>query len=191
MTKNKKEALTLSAATLFHEKGIGATSIADIAKHADVPVGNVYYYFKTKEDIGIAAAELRQEEFKGFIEVLDKQFTNPLARLKQAARFFAEAKEEYISKGCPIAQMCQTGDVANDPVAQAYAAIYKEYMAWIAEQFASVVGPHESKRYAQQFLSRLLGAALVAKTAQNANILESEVADLTQWLESQKVKAVA
>jgi AcrR family transcriptional regulator len=32
--------------------GFGSASIADIAKEAQVPVGNVYYYFKTKDEIG-------------------------------------------------------------------------------------------------------------------------------------------
>src|SRR5215510_4391280 len=29
--------------------GFGSTSIADIAKKARIPLGNVYYYFKTKD----------------------------------------------------------------------------------------------------------------------------------------------
>jgi TetR/AcrR family transcriptional repressor of nem operon len=32
--------------------GFGSTSIADIAKEASVPLGNVYYYFKNKDEIG-------------------------------------------------------------------------------------------------------------------------------------------
>ena len=191
MTKDKKTALTHSAAELFHQKGIGATSIADIAKHAGVPVGNVYYYFKTKEELGLAAAALRQDEFRGFTDALDRQFPNPLVRLKRAAGFFAESKEDYIKEGCPIAQMCQTGDVAHDPVAQAYAEIYKAYMEWIATQFRTMGHAVNASRYAQQFLSRLLGAALVAKTTQQAALLEQEVGDICDWLNGLELKAVA
>lgn len=191
MAINKKTALTNAAAELFHENGIGATSIADIAKRAEVPVGNVYYYFKTKEELGLAAAAQRREEFQGFTDAIDRRYPNPLARLKEAASFFAEAKDEYVSKGCPIAQMCQTGDVANDVVAQAYADIYKAYMTWIAEQFRSLGLAAEAEANAQQFLSRLLGAALVAKTTQNADILVDASRDVVEWLQGLQVRAAA
>jgi AcrR family transcriptional regulator len=32
--------------------GFGSTSIEDIAKEARVPLGNVYYYFENKDEIG-------------------------------------------------------------------------------------------------------------------------------------------
>lgn len=191
MALSKKEALTLAAAELFHENGIGATSIADIAKRAGVPVGNVYYYFKTKEELGLGAAELRRGEFQGFTDAIDARFPNPLARLREAAGFFAQAKSEYVDNGCPIAQMCQTGDVANDPVAGAYADIYKAYMRWIAEQFEALGHSTQAQRYAQQFLSRLLGAALVAKTTQNANLLELESEAVQEWLKGLEIRAAA
>lgn len=191
MTMNKKTALTHAAAELFHEKGIGATSIADIAKRADVPVGNVYYYFKTKEELGMAAAELRRGEFQGFTDAIDRKFPNPLSRLKEAAGFFAQAKDEYVSKGCPIAQMCQTGDVANDTVAQAYAEIYLAYMRWIAAQFSAIGMHSDAERFAQQFLSRLLGAALVAKTTQNPALLTAESVAVQDWMQGLEVRAAA
>lgn len=37
--------------------GYGASTIADIADHAGVPRGSVFYYFPTKDDIVIAAVE--------------------------------------------------------------------------------------------------------------------------------------
>ena len=191
MVSDKKSALTYAAAALFHEKGLGATSIADIAKRAGVPVGNVSYYFKTKEEIGLAAAIQRKEEFQGFTQAIDERFPNPLSRLREAAGFFAEAKADYISKGCPIAQMCQTGDVAKDPVAQAYAEIDKAYILWVASQFESLGHSKDAPRFAQHFLSRLLGAALVAKTTQNAELLEQEVDAVQEWLKGLEIRAAA
>ena len=40
-----------AAAQLLHQQGIERTTLADIAKVADVPAGNVYYYFKTKDEV--------------------------------------------------------------------------------------------------------------------------------------------
>jgi AcrR family transcriptional regulator len=42
-------------------QGVERTTIADIAPAADVPLGNVYYYFKMKDDIVDAVANLGSE----------------------------------------------------------------------------------------------------------------------------------
>jgi AcrR family transcriptional regulator len=51
----KRERLTTAAATVLHEQGVEKTTLADIARAADVPIGNVYYYFKTKDELVEAA----------------------------------------------------------------------------------------------------------------------------------------
>lgn len=50
----KRQRLVWAAAECFREGGIRATTIKIIAERADVPIGNVYYYFKTKEDFATA-----------------------------------------------------------------------------------------------------------------------------------------
>jgi TetR/AcrR family transcriptional repressor of nem operon len=44
-----RERLVASARTLLYEQGVERTTIAEIAEAADVPPGNVYYHFKTKD----------------------------------------------------------------------------------------------------------------------------------------------
>ena len=51
---NKRSRLLEAANRLVHAQGFNQTTLADIAREAEVPLGNVYYYFKTKEDIGHA-----------------------------------------------------------------------------------------------------------------------------------------
>ncbi|MBO0730160.1 MAG: helix-turn-helix transcriptional regulator, partial [Acidimicrobiaceae bacterium] len=47
----KRERLVAAARDVCHRQGVEKTTLADIAEAADVPVGNVYYYFKTKDDL--------------------------------------------------------------------------------------------------------------------------------------------
>ena len=44
---------------MAYQNGFGATSLTDIAREAEVPLGNLYYYFKTKDEIGEAIVQLR------------------------------------------------------------------------------------------------------------------------------------
>ena len=45
---DKRSRLVGAAVGLAYQNGFGATSLADIAREAKVPLGNVYYYFKTR-----------------------------------------------------------------------------------------------------------------------------------------------
>src|SRR6202790_3239867 len=56
---DKRSRLVSAAVGLAYQNGFEATSLADIAREAKVPLGNVYYYFKTKDEIGEAIVELR------------------------------------------------------------------------------------------------------------------------------------
>ena len=47
---DKRERLVQAADKLIYEQTFHTTTLANIAKLAEVPLGNVYYYFKTKED---------------------------------------------------------------------------------------------------------------------------------------------
>ncbi|MGV9661052.1 TetR family transcriptional regulator [Streptomyces koyangensis] len=48
---DKRRRLTAAAAQVLHEQGVERTTLADIARAADVPVGNVYCYFETKGEL--------------------------------------------------------------------------------------------------------------------------------------------
>src|SRR6266568_6407366 len=61
---DKQTRLIETAMKLAYRNGFRKTSLADIAKAARVPVGNVYYYFKTKEELAEAVVERRLGEFR-------------------------------------------------------------------------------------------------------------------------------
>ncbi len=56
---DSRSRLVSAAVGLAYQNGFAATSLADIAREAEVPLGNVYYYFKTKDEIGEAIVERR------------------------------------------------------------------------------------------------------------------------------------
>ena len=52
----KRERLVTAARRVLYEHGLEKTTLADIAAAADVPLGNVYYYLKTKDAQELAVA---------------------------------------------------------------------------------------------------------------------------------------
>lgn len=68
----KRERLAAAAAQVLHTQGIAQTTLADIAQAAEVPVGNVYYYFKTKDQLVEAAIDAHAQTLRGLIGALDE-----------------------------------------------------------------------------------------------------------------------
>ena len=68
---DKRSSLIQSASKLTHQFGFNRTTLAEIAADAGVPLGNVYYYFRTKEAIGEALIEQRVKGVRAQLETLD------------------------------------------------------------------------------------------------------------------------
>ena len=52
-----KDKLLGAALALFREKGFTATTVDDLCARAGVTKGAFFHHFKTKEDVGVAAAD--------------------------------------------------------------------------------------------------------------------------------------
>jgi TetR/AcrR family transcriptional regulator, transcriptional repressor for nem operon len=58
----KRTELVRAATRLLHEQGFQRTTLADVAERASVPLGNVYYSFKTKEALAEAVIASHEGE---------------------------------------------------------------------------------------------------------------------------------
>ena len=90
---------------LAYRDGFRESSLADIAKAAHVPVGNVYYYFKTKEELGEAVVERRLEEIRAFKAEMDR-LSSPKERLFAFVDNIQRNKEQFARAGCPFGGLC-------------------------------------------------------------------------------------
>jgi AcrR family transcriptional regulator len=53
----KRDRLVAGAREAIHRQGVEATTLADIAEASGVPLGNVYYYFKSQGELVAAAID--------------------------------------------------------------------------------------------------------------------------------------
>src|SRR5918995_6254411 len=89
----KRERLVGAACDLVYRQGVESTTLADIAEAADVPVGNVYYYFKAKDDIVAAVVQAHVNQIESSIAALERRHRSPRARLKALVGIVAEQKD--------------------------------------------------------------------------------------------------
>src|SRR5919108_2956046 len=91
----KRERLVESATVLFHQQGVQRTTLAEVADRAEVPLGNVYYYFKTKDELVGAVVAGYKEQAAILIASLARSRT-PQARLKALLRNWVDMREAVV-----------------------------------------------------------------------------------------------
>ena len=76
----KRERLIAAARQMVYQQGIEKTTLADIAAAAGIPLGNVYYYFKTKNDIVGAVVESHVGAASAMLSAIENAHDNPAGR---------------------------------------------------------------------------------------------------------------
>src|SRR5579872_2726770 len=131
---DKRIRLIEAAKVLIHQQGFNLTTLADIAQEADVPLGNVYYYFKTKEAIGIAVIEKRAAEWTERLASWN-EISDPLARLMAMVKFGLENIEVTARFGCPVGGLCQELGKQGGALSDLAAKLLHDVLQWSEVQF--------------------------------------------------------
>lgn len=101
--ERNRAALVAAAAQLFWQQGYDATSLADIAKASNVPVGNIYYYFPSKSDFAKAVADVFVTETESMLSEIEREGEKPRERLSMLVTRLARSLKSRVAHGCPIA----------------------------------------------------------------------------------------
>lgn len=180
---NKRDRLIKAATHLFRIHGVHKTSLADIAKQARIPIGNVYYYFKTKEELALASIELRRQTLETAFKRLDEGIDDPRLRLIEALTYYDRTLEEYTKYGCPVSSIIFNGDTPDDPIVKAAASIHADFVSWAQIQFNALGHSDESRQFAIAFIAGIQGAIIMAKTFADEQLLSTELARLSLWVQ--------
>ncbi len=84
-----------AARTVLFESGMQGASINRIAKTAELGVGTIYSYFKSKEDIFIALQEEGLSLLADVIQQAATQKQSPPAKIRQIARAYLEFSTKH------------------------------------------------------------------------------------------------
>ncbi|MHA6297469.1 TetR/AcrR family transcriptional regulator [Devosia sp. CAU 1758] len=179
--RGKRERLTRAAVELAHRQGYRQTTLADLAMTAQVPLGNIYYYFKSKDDIGRAVLEQRLAEVAGMEQMLSGLPT-ALERLLAFVENSIGNAPLVAELGCPLgslsAEMSKDG---NEWSGQAKGLLGGP-MAWMERQFAEMGFGEKAADLALQLQASLQGASLLAQSLGEPALLVREGRRLQGWL---------
>ena len=179
----KRERLIEAAADLMHQRGLTTTSLADIANKAAIPIGNVYYYFKTKEELALSVIDKRRASMSKAYATLNHNFDDPRLRLIEALRFFDNIKREYTTHGCPLGRLIAELDVSTDPIAIEASKVLNEFCDWAALQFKALGHDADAHKHAATLMAGIQGATIMAKAAGKPAVFSAEIERLIAWIE--------
>jgi AcrR family transcriptional regulator len=176
-----RERLVVTACDLVYRRGVERTTLADIAEAAGVRVGNVYYYFKTKDDIVAAVVQARVDELAATFAALERRHRSPRARLTALAGVVAEQGGSVARFGCPYGTLCTDLVKRTDGVPPLAAALMQVLLGWVAEQFRGM-GRRDADALAVDFVAAYQGAAVLASASGQPELLASQAQRLKRWI---------
>ncbi len=180
--QDKRVRLVDAAKALFHTCGFHLTTLADIAQEANVPLGNVYYYFKTKESLAEAVLVKRSRELHEALQAWEQGETVK-DRLLAYVQYEIDNVEQTVQSGCPIGSLCQELAKQGGSLADGAAKLLNDTLLWVEHQFQSMGMGHDSHELAEQFVAAIQGNALLTHTFKDPKILEKLKPTLSAWID--------
>ncbi len=179
----KRERLIAAAMQLVHRQGIERTTLADIAQAADVPAGNVYYYFKTKDEVVAAVIEAHAQQIKTTLAYIDARHRSPKSRLKAFVREFTAQSETVAQYGCPLGSLCSELDKRVKESRLPAAELMRLPIEWAEDQFRSL-GRSDAPDLAFDLLAAYEGSALLANTMRDPSVLSRAARRIDHWIDA-------
>ncbi|MGO9569607.1 MAG: TetR family transcriptional regulator C-terminal domain-containing protein [Desulfomonilaceae bacterium] len=129
--ENTKDKILAHSAQIMRRKGFNNTGIQEILQSAGVPKGSFYFYFKSKDDLGLALIDYYAQNLPALsASSLTSPESPPLQRLKaffEGRRLLCNQEEGR--SGCPIGNLTQEMGILSD-----------EFQAKLREVFRRIKG---------------------------------------------------
>lgn len=178
----KRDRLVAAAGDLLHRQGMQATTLAQVAQAAEVPPGNVYYYFKTKDDLVRAVIESRAEQVRALLGSFQSR-RSPAARLKALAHQWVEMRELVARYGCPFGTLAAELDRREDGLDREAATPINLILDWAEDQFRQM-GRRDARELAVNLFSGVQGGAVLANALRDPDLMTGQVRHLERWIDS-------
>lgn len=181
---DKRARLVEAAKLAFYHQGFSTTTLADVASLAEVPLGNVYYYFRTKDDLLAAVMAAHLDELRARIAEWE-QDPDPRHRLLSWLQAEREGQDELARYGCPYGSLGQELSKKEARAIALAAQLLEVHIEWAAEQFCLLgKGPTAARDLAVDLVAALQGAFLLSCSSRSPGLLDHQIQRLETWIAS-------
>lgn len=188
-----RERILEAAARLFYQHGYNATGVEKVIKEAGVNKGNFYYYFKSKEELGVETLRWQQRNFAGqFQSNVPLDDESPLQRLfdslEGVKQIVSSGNAECPIRGCYYANFSLELSTASAPIRRELVRAFDRLRNYFADliakaQAAGELGMHLDPQVAAGMIFSLFeGAIIVSKAEQNTREIDNALAFVRDYL---------
>lgn len=182
-----KPKLVAAAADLLRRRGLQATSVRELARHANAPLGSVYHYFPAGK------AEFVQQAIELTATHVEAQLTECLSDGPIAGfqRYFAHwrtlLQSSDFSAGCPLAALALDAHAITDAPAafEQTGATFDRLQQLIAQHLSHAgIADAKANSLAMSIIALTEGAILICRTQRQFTALDSAEQTILQLLET-------
>ena len=170
------------AKQLFYQRGYEATSFSDIVDATGLYRGNIYHYFKTKDDILKAVITQHLSDFSALLSQWDSQHADPRSSLLAFVSMITGRQRELVEYGCPIGTLnTELGKDRRD-LQLAARELFELFRDWLRARFTELGRVADADELALHLLGRAQGIAVIAHVYQDTALLQREIQQLDNWI---------
>jgi len=182
-SERTRQRIVEAANRLFYHKGYNQTSFSDVVQAAAVPRGNIYYYFKTKDEILEAAIQYRTERISQMLEQWTGSYRTPIERLHRFLDILSDSADAIMRYGCPMGSL-NTELGKEQPELQALAEnLFKVFEIWLVDQFAELGYAGRAHELTLRLMAQGQGINVMAHVHNDPGFLRREKERLGRWLD--------
>lgn len=182
-SERTRQRIVEAANRLFYHHGYNRTSFSDVVEAANVPRGNIYYYFKTKDEILEAAIRYRVERITLMLEGWNGTYRTPIERLHRFIAILTNSADAIMRYGCPMGTLNTELGKDQDELQQQAENLFKIFENWLSDQFAELGYAGEAYELALRLMSMGQGINVMAHVHNDPGFLRREKERLDRWVD--------
>ena len=182
-SERTRQRIVEAANRLFYHKGYNRTSFSDVVTAAGVPRGNIYYYFKTKDEILEAAIRYRLDRISQMLDNWNGDYRTPIERLQRFVDILGNSADAIMRYGCPMGSLNTELGKDQDNLQQQAENLFKVFESWLSDQFAELGYAGRAHELALRLMSQGQGISLMAHVHNDPGFLRREQQRLRDWLD--------
>jgi AcrR family transcriptional regulator len=168
---------------VLHARGYDGMTLALVATEARLPLGNLYYYFKTKDDLASAVVDARVAELEAlFVRAERGGRSSPLQCLRQFVAAFEAGAEEIIRHGCPYGGLSQELARRDGALSRKASGLFAVQLAWVSRQFRALGAGARAEDRAAELIGAIQGACLLGLALRDPTVLHRRLREISRHL---------
>jgi TetR/AcrR family transcriptional regulator, transcriptional repressor for nem operon len=188
--QDKRSALVNAAATMIHMRGYEGTTLSLVADSAKVPIGNVYYYFQSKEALTMAVLQQRAAELRDLFRSLEAEHATADARVCGYITTFANAAEHVAIHGCPYGGLSQELSKRKGPLGEQSSLLFDLQIQWLTTQYKAIESRESvAKKKAKDLVCAIQGACVLSAAMRDPGSFRKKLKELVLEINHDRNKA--